>query len=123
MMIYTFSVTDPHPLLSSFQLMLLEHIIMGRLIMGNKSTAIQEVCRYQYSVYKISSFLYIVTMILLSPNLAVWKVHGLNNYSICIVDLSSMSSLSSTSKVKTYSHITVTYITGEGYLSKTEIHF
>ena len=62
-------------------------------------------------------------MVLLGPNLAVWEVHSLNNDNIFIVDLSSMSSLSSTSKVKTYSHITVTYITGEGYLSKTEIHF
>ena len=34
---------DSHPLLSSFQLMLLEHIIMCRLIMGNKSLAIQQV--------------------------------------------------------------------------------
>ncbi|GFR91670.1 MAU2 chromatid cohesion factor homolog, partial [Elysia marginata] len=33
---------DNNPLLSSFQLMLLEHIIMCRLIMGNKSIAIQE---------------------------------------------------------------------------------
>ena len=37
------SVLDSHPLLSSFQLMLLEHIIMCRLIMGNKTLAIQEV--------------------------------------------------------------------------------
>ncbi|XP_064607711.1 MAU2 chromatid cohesion factor homolog [Liolophura sinensis] len=34
---------DAHPLLSAFQLMLLEHIIMCRLIMGNKSVAIQEI--------------------------------------------------------------------------------
>eukprot|EP00918_Siedleckia_nematoides_P020020 GHVU01042675.1.p1 GENE.GHVU01042675.1~~GHVU01042675.1.p1 ORF type:complete len:604 (+),score=53.86 GHVU01042675.1:25-1812(+) len=34
---------DAHPLLSTFQLMLLEHIIMCRLIMGNKSVAIQEI--------------------------------------------------------------------------------
>ncbi|GFO22972.1 mau2 chromatid cohesion factor homolog [Plakobranchus ocellatus] len=34
---------DSNPLLSSFQLMLLEHIIMCRLIMGNKSIAIQEI--------------------------------------------------------------------------------
>ncbi|RUS80189.1 hypothetical protein EGW08_012046 [Elysia chlorotica] len=34
---------DNNPLLSSFQLMLLEHIIMCRLIMGNKSSAIQEI--------------------------------------------------------------------------------
>ena len=37
------SVLDSHPLLSAFQLMLLEHIIMCRLIMGNKTLAIQEV--------------------------------------------------------------------------------
>ena len=37
------SVLDAHPLLSSFQLMLIEHIVMCRLIMGNKTTAIQEV--------------------------------------------------------------------------------
>lgn len=36
-------VLDAHPLLSSFQLMLLEHIVMCRLIMGSKSAAIQEV--------------------------------------------------------------------------------
>ncbi|CAL1526010.1 unnamed protein product [Lymnaea stagnalis] len=34
---------DSNPLLSSFQLMLLEHIIMCRLIMGNKSNAIHEI--------------------------------------------------------------------------------
>jgi len=34
---------DSNPLLSSFQLMLLEHIIMCRLIMGNKSVAIEEI--------------------------------------------------------------------------------
>ena len=37
------SVLDSHPLLSSFQLMLLEHIIMCRLITGNKSLAIKQV--------------------------------------------------------------------------------
>lgn len=37
------AVLDTHPLLSTFQLMLLEHIIMCRLIMGHKSVAIQEV--------------------------------------------------------------------------------
>uniref|UniRef100_A0A2C9JSS8 MAU2 chromatid cohesion factor homolog n=1 Tax=Biomphalaria glabrata TaxID=6526 RepID=A0A2C9JSS8_BIOGL len=34
---------DSNPLLSSFQMMLLEHIIMCRLIMGNKSIAIHEI--------------------------------------------------------------------------------
>ena len=34
---------DSNPLLSSFQLMLLEHIIMCRLIMGNKAQALGEV--------------------------------------------------------------------------------
>merc|ERR1719422_650585 len=34
---------DSNPLLSSFQLMLLEHIIMCRLIMGNKAQALHEI--------------------------------------------------------------------------------
>jgi len=34
---------DSNPLLSSFQLMLLEHIIMCRLIMGNKTVALHEI--------------------------------------------------------------------------------
>ncbi|XP_070542857.1 MAU2 chromatid cohesion factor homolog [Ptychodera flava] len=36
-------ILDSHPILSAFQLMLLEHIIMCRLVMGNKSLAIQEI--------------------------------------------------------------------------------
>ena len=36
-------ILDSHPILSSFQLMLLEHIIMCRLVMGQKSLAVQEV--------------------------------------------------------------------------------
>jgi len=40
-----FSVLESHPLLASFQFMLLEHIIMCRLITGNKTIAIQEVRR------------------------------------------------------------------------------
>ena len=49
------TVLDCHPLLLSFQLMLLEHIILCRLIMGNKTMAIQEVhargsqCNLQHS--------------------------------------------------------------------------
>lgn len=40
------TVLDTHPLLLTFQLMLLEHIIMCRLIMGHKSIAIQEVSSF-----------------------------------------------------------------------------
>ena len=40
---------DSHPLLVSFQVMLLEHIIMCRLITGNKISAIQEVCAVSIS--------------------------------------------------------------------------
>ena len=36
-------ILDSHPILSAFQLMLLEHIVMCRLVMGQKSLAIQEV--------------------------------------------------------------------------------
>jgi len=36
-------VLDSHPLLAAFQVMLFEHIIMCRLITGNKTAAIQEV--------------------------------------------------------------------------------
>ncbi|KAL5005286.1 hypothetical protein ScPMuIL_018742 [Solemya velum] len=43
MQIEKLKMLDAHPLLSSFQLMLLEHIIMCRLIMGNKTMAIQEI--------------------------------------------------------------------------------
>ncbi|XP_046543112.1 MAU2 chromatid cohesion factor homolog isoform X1 [Haliotis rubra] len=43
MQIEKLKMLDCHPLLSSFQLMLLEHIVMCRLIMGNKSMAIQEI--------------------------------------------------------------------------------
>ncbi|XP_076465078.1 MAU2 chromatid cohesion factor homolog isoform X2 [Babylonia areolata] len=43
MQIEKLKMLDTHPLLSSFQLMLLEHIIMCRLIMGHKSVAIQEI--------------------------------------------------------------------------------
>ena len=41
-------ILDSHPILSSFQLMLLEHIIMCRLVMGHKSLAVQEVSSYLY---------------------------------------------------------------------------
>merc|ERR1712226_1617525 len=43
MQIEKLKMLDSHPLLSSFQLMLLEHIIMCRLITGHKSLAIQEI--------------------------------------------------------------------------------
>ncbi|VDI19143.1 MAternally affected uncoordination, partial [Mytilus galloprovincialis] len=43
MQIEKLKMLDAHPILSSFQLMLLEHIIMCRLIMGNKTVAIQEI--------------------------------------------------------------------------------
>ena len=43
MQIEKLKMLDASPLLSTFQLMLLEHIIMCRLIMGNKSSAINEV--------------------------------------------------------------------------------
>ncbi|KAJ8303992.1 hypothetical protein KUTeg_017575 [Tegillarca granosa] len=43
MQIEKLKMLDAHPLLSTFQLMLLEHIIMCRLIMGNKTLAIQEI--------------------------------------------------------------------------------
>lgn len=36
-------VVDNKPILSVFQLMLLEHIIMCRLVMGNKTQALQEI--------------------------------------------------------------------------------
>lgn len=37
------SVLDCSPILSSFQVILLEHIIMCRLVTGHKATALQEV--------------------------------------------------------------------------------
>lgn len=37
-------VLDCSPILSSFQVILLEHIIMCRLVTGHKATALQEVC-------------------------------------------------------------------------------
>lgn len=40
-----FSVLDCSPILSSFQVILLEHIIMCRLVTGHKATALQEVKR------------------------------------------------------------------------------
>ncbi|ESP05423.1 hypothetical protein LOTGIDRAFT_205565 [Lottia gigantea] len=43
MQIEKLKMLENHPLLSSFQLMLIEHIVMCRLIMGNKSSAIQEI--------------------------------------------------------------------------------
>lgn len=38
------SVLDCSPILSTFQVILLEHIIMCRLVTGHKATALQEVC-------------------------------------------------------------------------------
>ncbi|KAI0237292.1 MAU2 sister chromatid cohesion factor [Lamellibrachia satsuma] len=43
MQIEKLKMLDAHPLLSTFQMMLLEHIILCRLIMGNKTLAIQEI--------------------------------------------------------------------------------
>ncbi|CAH1797221.1 unnamed protein product [Owenia fusiformis] len=43
MQIEKLKMLEAHPLLSTFQLMLLENIIQCRLIMGNKSQAIQEI--------------------------------------------------------------------------------
>lgn len=37
------AVVDNKPILSVFQLMLLEHMIMCRLVTGNKSAALQEI--------------------------------------------------------------------------------
>lgn len=39
-----FLVLDCSPILSTFQVILLEHIIMCRLVTGHKATALQEVC-------------------------------------------------------------------------------
>lgn len=49
-------ILDSHPILSSFQLMLLEHIIMCRLVMGQKSLAVQEVSYVEHHL-KIVCFL------------------------------------------------------------------
>ncbi|KAG1667224.1 MAU2 chromatid cohesion factor [Nymphon striatum] len=43
MQIEKLKMIDSHPILLSFQLMLIEHIVMCRLVMGNKSLAIQEI--------------------------------------------------------------------------------
>ncbi|XP_014673025.1 PREDICTED: MAU2 chromatid cohesion factor homolog [Priapulus caudatus] len=43
MQIAKLKMVDSHPILSTFQLMLLEHIIMCRLVMGNKTMAVQEI--------------------------------------------------------------------------------
>ncbi|ELT89360.1 hypothetical protein CAPTEDRAFT_151038 [Capitella teleta] len=43
MQIEKLKMLDCHPLLLTFQMMLLEHIILCRLIMGNKTVAIQEI--------------------------------------------------------------------------------
>lgn len=43
MQIEKLKFVDNKPILSVFQLMLLEHIIMCRLVMGNKTQALQEI--------------------------------------------------------------------------------
>ncbi|KAK7115368.1 MAU2 chromatid cohesion factor homolog isoform X2 [Littorina saxatilis] len=61
MQIEKLKMLDTHPLLLTFQLMLLEHIIMCRLIMGHKSVAIQEifqachVCQHQPRLFAMHS--------------------------------------------------------------------
>jgi len=50
-------VLDSHPLLAAFQVMLFEHIIMCRLITGNKTAAIQEANITLLSCY-IDAFVY-----------------------------------------------------------------
>lgn len=61
MQIEKLKMLDTHPLLLTFQLMLLEHIIMCRLIMGHKSIAIQEifqachVCQQQPRLFSMHS--------------------------------------------------------------------
>lgn len=42
------SVLDCSPILSTFQVILLEHIIMCRLVTGHKATALQEVCWWSF---------------------------------------------------------------------------
>jgi len=51
------AVLDSHPLLAAFQVMLFEHIIMCRLITGNKTAAIQEANISLLSCY-INAFVY-----------------------------------------------------------------
>ena len=48
-------VLDSHPLLAAFQVMLFEHIIMCRLITGNKTAAIQEANISLLSCYRAVS--------------------------------------------------------------------
>lgn len=43
-------ILDGHPILYTFQLMLLEHIIMCRLVVGEKSMAVQEVSHKRESL-------------------------------------------------------------------------
>ncbi|KAG1667223.1 MAU2 chromatid cohesion factor [Nymphon striatum] len=57
--IYIRFLIDSHPILLSFQLMLIEHIVMCRLVMGNKSLAIQEVFHYSRKVYLFVCSFYI----------------------------------------------------------------
>jgi len=49
-------VLDSHPLLAAFQVMLFEHIIMCRLITGNKTAAIQEADIRHLSNYYLTFF-------------------------------------------------------------------
>lgn len=46
--IFYVSVLDCSPILSTFQVILLEHIIMCRLVTGHKATALQEVCWWSF---------------------------------------------------------------------------
>lgn len=48
------SVLDCSPILSTFQVILLEHIIMCRLVTGHKATALQEVYCFFYHGYRLS---------------------------------------------------------------------
>ncbi|XP_074651649.1 MAU2 chromatid cohesion factor homolog [Tubulanus polymorphus] len=61
MQIEKLKMLDSSPLLSTFQLMLLEHIIMCRLIMGNKSIAITEI---------------IQACQVCQPQPVLWQTHG-----------------------------------------------
>lgn len=99
-------VLDNSPLLSSFHVMLLEHIIMCRLVTGNKTLAIQEVnfsvlCRYS-SFHKF----------LLSSNLSYFF------FWVSFLDFTSLLYLSSECKVAFCSQFSVTHFIGRKFASK-----
>lgn len=48
--LFLFKVLDNSPILSTFQVILLEHIIMCRLVTGHKATALQEVSHQLFVV-------------------------------------------------------------------------